>query len=107
MIMADYLWHEISEVERKKIQEQAKEIILKFGDMIEKLPSIPETVVERAEFERQEGEGSSCDNDFRDLMFANAPKKDNNCIIAEKGTWIEPYFIHSSKRGQMKGAWVE
>ncbi len=86
------LWKKLSDVEKKEIEEKSKKLILEFGDTLEKLPPIKESFVDRAEFEREEasdGKDVRCDNTFRDLMFENAPNKNKDFIIAEKGKWTE------------------
>ncbi len=87
--MADYLWRKLSELERQKIAEDAKALILEFGDTIEKLPKRKEDLVERDKFEREESEICKPDSDFRKIMFENAPNIKDDCIVAEKGKWIE------------------
>ena len=86
--MASYLWKKLSESEKKEIENQAKEMILGFGDALETLKDIPESFVDREEFERREDSEIGCDID-RNLMFENAPEKDDEFIIAEKGGWVE------------------
>ncbi|MEM3113269.1 MAG: hypothetical protein QXI33_02485 [Candidatus Pacearchaeota archaeon] len=84
------LWKRLSDKERKEIEEKSKKLILEFGDTLEKLPDIPETFIEMEKFEREEGsEDVSCDSDFKDLFFENAPRKNKDFIIAEKGKWTE------------------
>tara|TARA_Y100000310_G_scaffold163530_1_gene163360 strand:- start:2038 stop:2298 length:261 start_codon:yes stop_codon:yes gene_type:complete len=85
--MADYLWHKISESERKKIEKDAKSLILEFGDSLEKLPELKEGFVERDSDSREEGDGVECDSGFRDLMFENAPDIEGDCILGERGSW--------------------
>jgi len=87
--MADYLWHKVSEQEKEQIQEQAKKIILEFGDSLEKLPKLPESAVEREESVRLEGEGEECDEEFAELMLDNVPETKDKCIVAEKGKWVK------------------
>ena len=84
----DYLWHKISDSERKKLENEAKDLILKFGDELEKLPKIDESLVERDSDVREEGNIGKCDDDFRKLMLDNAPKVEDDCIVAEKGDWV-------------------
>ncbi len=73
---------------QEEIKKQAKEIIDKFARALEKV-KVEEARVERDEDRRVEREGVSCDNDFRKIMFENAPEKENECIKAEKGGWLE------------------
>ena len=42
--------------------------------------------VNRDEFEREERKGQKCE-DFKEELLKNAPKKDKDFIIAEKGSW--------------------
>ena len=87
--MGDYLWKKLSKFEIAKLEREAKELILAFGDELEKLPKMKEVVVEREKNSREEGSGKDCDKDFRKLMFENAPDVDKDCIKAEKGGWVE------------------
>ena len=48
---------------------------------------IPEPLIEREDFEREEHEGKKSDIDFRRRMFENAPKKNDDFIIGEKKGW--------------------
>ena len=84
----DFLFHKVTEEEKEKIKKQAKEIMDKFS---EKLSSVseetPDSVIDRKEFEREEKDGKETDSDFRERMFANAPKKNKDFIIAEKKKW--------------------
>ena len=43
--------------------------------------------VRRKEFERADGNGQECDNDFKKIMFKNAPNKSGDFILAEKKRW--------------------
>lgn len=89
------MWRRVSEAEKKQIEEKAKRIMLDFGKTLEKLPKVKEAVVERDVFMREESEvknmNSDSDNntDFRKIMFDNAPNKEGDCIVAEKGKWVE------------------
>ena len=81
-------WRRLSDKERKEVELKAKNVMLEFGKTLEKLPDIPEAIVDRDKSERDENFGEiTCDDMFRDLMFENAPKKNNDFIIAEKGKW--------------------
>jgi len=87
--MANYLWKKISEQEKNQIKQDAKKLILEFGDVLEKLPDIPEAIVERDKDVREEGDGKKCDSEFRNLMFENAPHKKGDFVVAEKGGWVK------------------
>jgi len=91
--MADsgsFLWRKVSEKEKEQIEKDAKKIIDSFTKQLERIEKkkIPEWSIDREKSEREEGEKANvCDSDFRDLMFDNAPKKNKDFIIAEKGGW--------------------
>lgn len=87
--MVDYLWHKISETEKKKIEKEAKDLILSFGDALEKLPKMPESLVERSEDIRNETKVCIPDKEFREIMFKNAHSVKGDCIVAEKGEWTK------------------
>ena len=84
--MSDFLWHKVSEKEKEDIKKQAKGIMDSFSKKLSKLKDIPEPVIEREECERTEG-NVKCQEIDREIMFANAPKKNKDFIIAEKKTW--------------------
>jgi len=86
---SEMTWRRLSDKERKEVELKAKNVMLEFGKTLEKLPDIPEVIVYREKFEREEGinEITGSGEKFRDLMFENAPKKNNDFIIAEKGKW--------------------
>ena len=86
--MTDFLWHKVSENEKKEIEKQAKSIMDSFSKKLSKIDKkIPEMLIERDEGERIEGVGEVCDNEFRRIMFENAPNKNKDFIIAEKKSW--------------------
>lgn len=84
----NFLFHKVSEKEKVEIKKQAKEIMSKFS---EKLSSVSEKtsepLIDRKEFEREEIGGKESNSDFRERMFANAPNKNKDFIIAEKKKW--------------------
>ena len=75
----------------EEIKKEAKEIIDKFAKALEKV-SIEEARVERDEDRRIEKEGEAeeaeLNSDFRKIMLENAPDKNDDCIVAEKGEWV-------------------
>ena len=102
--MTDFLFHEVSESEKEEIKKEAKSIMDSFSKKLEKVKDkISEPFVEREDFEREEitvskspAAISSTTNpkerdeeveDFRRLMFENAPNKNADFIIAEKKSW--------------------
>lgn len=86
------LWRKVSEQEKEKIKEQAKQIMDSFASALkplEKEAEAEEASVEREEFAREESqEQEKAGSEFRNIIFKNAKKKDENCIIAEKGEWV-------------------
>ncbi|HLC87412.1 MAG TPA: hypothetical protein VJH65_04015 [Candidatus Nanoarchaeia archaeon] len=87
--MADFLWHKVSESEKKEIQKQAKEIMDNFSKKLAVVETKlkEEPLIERSEGERPEGSGKS-DNSFdKKIMLENAPKSDGEFIIAERAEW--------------------
>lgn len=88
-MVSEMLWKRLSEEEKRKVEAKAKNIMLDFGRTLEKLPKMQEAFVDRDDFEREDNNEKSCDNNFRELMFENAPNKNNEFIIAERGKWVE------------------
>ena len=72
---------------KDEVRKKAKEILDKFSKSLEKVTIKKKELKRGAEGYRVEGKGKSCDADFRKKMFANAPNKDENCIIAEVKKW--------------------
>lgn len=86
--MENFLWHKVSEKERKEIEREAKKIMDSFHKALSKVEKqVKEVNVERDEYERKEGRGQESSKEFRDIMMQNAPNKDDGFIKAEKGEW--------------------
>ena len=76
-------------MEQEEIKKQAKKILDRFSKALEKV-KIPESRVEREKDRREEKEEPSKEEEeFRRIMLENAPEKDKDCIIAEKGEWVK------------------
>jgi len=90
MAEKSFIWHKVSNKEKEQIKRQAKSIMDNFARALDKVKLPKEiAVVERQQDIRQEREGEACtDKDFRKLIFKNAPKKQGNHFVAEKGGWI-------------------
>lgn len=85
-------------MDKSSIKKQAKEILDKFAKALEKVKTDKtglsskddeghkDFYVDRKEFEREEGKGKKCQG-FKEELLKNAPKKDKDFIIAEKGSW--------------------
>jgi Asp-tRNA(Asn)/Glu-tRNA(Gln) amidotransferase C subunit len=87
--MADgFLWKKVSESEMLEIKKQAKDIMNSFSDKLGKidLTKIKDVSSQNNCGFREEGDFSKIDID-RKIMFDNAPKKNENFIIGEKGDW--------------------
>lgn len=73
-------------VDREKIRSQAKQIMDEFVNALERVDSIREEYgVERREETRVSGTSSF--PGFRSRFFRNAPKKNDEYIIAERKNW--------------------
>lgn len=86
--MSDFLFHKVSEKEKEDIKREAKKLM---DDFSEKLSVIEDKKLkysdEVQEFEREEGDKVNGEEFSREIMFENAPKKNKDFIIAEKGGW--------------------
>ena len=72
-------------MDQDKVEIEAKKILDKFAKALEKIKTKEDFYVDRGEFEREEN-GVKCE-DFKASLLENAPKKDNDFVIAEKGEW--------------------
>ena len=85
----EFTWHQVSEEEKEQIKKDSKNLLDEFSKKLEKIRTkeghfhspINETGL------REEGEGWQTDEDFRELVFDNAPFSEDDSIIAEKGGW--------------------
>jgi predicted Asp-tRNA(Asn)/Glu-tRNA(Gln) amidotransferase subunit C len=77
------------DVNKDKIEKQAKEVLDKFAKALEKVEKEGDVDfwVEREDFMRPEGEGKKINPDFKKRFLKNSPNHDDNFIIAEKGAW--------------------
>ncbi len=72
-------------MDKTEIKKQAKEILDKFAKALEKVKTEDNFYVERDETEREEID-IKCE-DFKEQLLDNAPRKNKDFIIAEKGSW--------------------
>lgn len=74
-------------MDRLEIEKEAKKILDNFAKALDKvdLKEI-DNYVEREDFEREEGVAKG-DGSFKSKLLGNAPDKDDDFIIAEKGSW--------------------
>jgi Asp-tRNA(Asn)/Glu-tRNA(Gln) amidotransferase C subunit len=84
----DFLFHKVSEKEKEEIRKQAKKIMDDFSKQLSTIDKkTEEPIIEREEFERQEGKTKVDESFSREVMFKNAEHKNKDFIIAEKGEW--------------------
>ena len=76
-----------SEKEKLKIQKEAREILDKFGKALDKVEEVEKSRIDKSESYREEKDGEKSDENFRKRMFKNAPRKNDEFIIAEKSSW--------------------
>lgn len=89
MAKSELTWRKISESEKEEIRNQSKKIMDSFAKALEKVSDkMEEPLIERPEGERVESDAGCLDLD-RKIMFANAPKSNDDFIFAEKGGWKE------------------
>ena len=74
-------------LDREKIKEQAKKLLDNFASALGDIKT-EEVYVERDEDRRDETQASAPNEDFKKRILKNAPKKDDDCIVAEKGSWV-------------------
>lgn len=86
---SELIWRRLSDAEKKAVEQKAKKTILEFGKTIEKLPKMNDAAVEREIFEREETQPWQTNQEFRKIMFKNAPETKEDCIAAEKGSWTQ------------------
>lgn len=81
-----FVWHRVSQEEKEEISRESKKLLENFSKKLSKIDS-KERFFENEKGYRQEGEGWETLEDFRDIMFLNAPLVEDEFIIAEKGKW--------------------
>jgi len=83
----DFLFHKVSENEKKEIQKQAKKIMDDFSGQLGKVKGeISESLIDRGEGQRDEG-SVECNKISREIMFENAPEKKGDFIVGEEKSW--------------------
>ena len=79
-------------MDRDKINREAKELLDKFANALDKAGVKDEGVfVDRERFERVEGSEQGLEDsendDFKKRVLENAPESKDDFIIVEKGSW--------------------
>ena len=77
----------ITEAEKEKIKEEAKHILDKFAKSLEAVKLKEKSLKSQVSGFRNEGSGEKSSQEFREMLFSNAPKTEGDCIIAEKKKW--------------------
>lgn len=83
----DFLFHKVSENEKKDIQKQAKKIMNDFSKQLNRVnKKVEKALIERDKGEREES-NKGCNDFSREIMFDNAPEKSKDFIVAEEKKW--------------------
>ena len=84
----DFLWRKVSASEQESIKKEAKLILDKFSKALENVEKEIKGApgVKREKFVREESKTEN-NPEFKKLFFKNAPSKEGDDIIAEKGSW--------------------
>ena len=84
--MTNFLFHKVSEKEKKEIKKQAKSLLDEFSKKLEKIKT-KEAHFSNKDGLRDEGDGWKTDEEFRSTMLTNAPFVEDDFLVAEKGEW--------------------
>ena len=83
----DFLFRKLSDKDKEDVKKQVDSILDSFSKKLSQLKEkVDESFIERDDFERKEGNEKPCEID-REIMFENAPDKNKDFIIGEKGKW--------------------
>lgn len=83
-----FLYKELDEKEKEKINLEAKSIMDSFGKKLSSLKNLPEEgSIEREESFREETLDYPCDENLKQNILNNAKLKNKDFIIAEKKKW--------------------
>jgi len=77
-------------MDKSKIEKQAKEILDKFAKALDKVDDSSDEMdsyVDREEFEREEGDDSCVDGNFKKRILENAPNSNEDFVLVERGGW--------------------
>jgi Asp-tRNA(Asn)/Glu-tRNA(Gln) amidotransferase C subunit len=82
----DFLFRKLSDKDREDVKKQVDSILDSFSKKLSSLKEkVDESFIEREEFER--AEGGKAEELSREIMFENAPDKNKDFIVGEKGKW--------------------
>jgi len=82
----EFLNRKLTEKEKEGIKKQAKEIMDNFASKLSEIKKRKKETISEKEFERKEGINNKNFID-KEIMFQNAPNKNEDFIIAEKKKW--------------------
>jgi len=84
----DFLFKKLSDKDKEDIRKQVDSILDSFSKKLSQIKEkVDESFIERDDFQRLEDEKEKpCEVD-REIMFENAPDKNKDFIIGEKGKW--------------------
>jgi len=71
----------------EEIKNEARALLDKFGKDLSEIKIESKKSKSDELLLRDEKEGSECDVEFKTIMFKNARYKDDECLLAEKGSW--------------------
>ncbi|MBU0957685.1 MAG: hypothetical protein KKF56_02640 [Nanoarchaeota archaeon] len=76
-------------MDKEKIRKEAKQVMDKFQKALDKAGIDEADVqIEREESVRDAKDDKFDSIDFKKRMLKNAPKHDDDCIVAERGDWV-------------------
>lgn len=82
----DFLFRKLSDKDKEEIKKQVDSILDSFSKKLSSLKEkVDESFIERENFER--AEGGKAEELSREILFENAPDKNKDFIIGEKGKW--------------------
>ncbi|MBM3247256.1 hypothetical protein FJZ17_01795 [Candidatus Pacearchaeota archaeon] len=78
----------ISDEEKAQIRLETRKLLDEFSKALASVKGEEASVI-RKDYSRKEksGKGKEPDNDFKEIMLANAPNKTEDSILAEKKSW--------------------
>lgn len=77
----------LSEEKIKEIETKSKELLIEFNRKLEKIKFEEKDVSPFKQKGRKETNKKNLIDDFREIFLKNAPEKNENSIIAERGSW--------------------
>jgi len=82
----DFLFRKLSDKDKEEIKKQVDSILDSFSKKLSSLKEkVDESFIERENFERTEC--GKVEEISREIMFENAPDKNKDFIIGERGKW--------------------